>query len=245
MQKKFFKYVINQILLFIFISLLFSFVFSNDSIAQMKVNERNAYNYQFFKYKKKQIGINIIDLLDNLIANTRENKDNNERLPDLVIKPQQDGELYYIKSNTEFTNASGFSKVKDMLEPKNTYNVDTIYNPSTSLIDFIIIEYEKGDLDSYDIFELYNMDGELKDELTIINEIEYRTNTRVNVIISDEIITKEDYETKYLLSNIESNNKELSKETSKSMRAYLIFGVIAMLTVVAVMCGIKRKNKVL
>ena len=143
--------IAGAILLSILIIAVGMFIFTSsqttiqEGATQISTQERNAYNQQFIQYEKKQGGANVGQLIQILIANCNSNAEERDKLPDLVLEYKQ-GQVGYVLSDNLETNVSGFSKAKSKIEARHSYYVTSEYNPKTSLVDLVVVEYEKGNI---------------------------------------------------------------------------------------------------
>jgi hypothetical protein len=141
--------IAGAILLSILIIAVGMFIFTSsqttiqEGATQISTQERNAYNQQFIQYEKKQGGANIGQLIQILIANCNSNQEEKDKLPDLVLE-YKNGQCGYVISDNNNTNVGGFSRAKSSLESRHSYYVTPEYNPTTSLVDLILVEYEPG-----------------------------------------------------------------------------------------------------
>ena len=144
--------IAGAILLSILIIAVGMFIFTSsqttiqEGATQISTQERNAYNQQFIQYEKKQGGANVGQLIQILIANCNSNAEEKDKLPDLVLEAKST-EKYSVTSDNNEQNVTGFSKAKTKLELRHSYYVTPSYNPKTSLVDLIVVEYEPGSLD--------------------------------------------------------------------------------------------------
>ena len=151
--------IAGAILLSILIIAVGMFIFTSsqstidEGASQISAQERQAFNRQFNQYAKTQTGTNVSDMITTLIANANSNKDESERLPDLLIATNASGTNYYVKSEKDSTNVKGFTKAKNMVESRHNYYVQVWYNPATSLIDLISCGYAKNDFDNLDPYD--------------------------------------------------------------------------------------------
>ncbi len=146
--------IAGAILLSILIIAVGMFIFTSsqttiqEGATQISTQERNAFNQQFIQYEKKQGGANVGQLIQILIANCNSNAEEKDKLPDLVLE-YKEGQICYVVSsnkgdtaNTKGPNVTGFSKAKTKLEARHTYYVTPSYNPDTSLVDLVVVEYD-------------------------------------------------------------------------------------------------------
>ena len=147
--------IAGAILLSILIIAVGMFIFTSsqttiqEGATQISTQERNAYNQQFIQYEKKQGGANVGQLIQILIANCNSNAEEKDKLPDLALEYKEDKAGFVISYNGSGsgdggTNVSGFSKAKSKLEARHSYYVTSEYNPKTSLVDLVVVEYTKG-----------------------------------------------------------------------------------------------------
>ncbi len=144
----------GAILLSILIIAVGMFIFTSsqttiqEGATQISTQERNAFNQQFIQYEKKQGGANVGQLIQILIANCNSNAEEKDKLPDLVLEYKEGQICYAVSSNkgdtanTKGPNVTGFSKAKTKLEARHTYYVTPSYNPDTSLVDLVVVEYD-------------------------------------------------------------------------------------------------------
>ena len=141
--------------------------------ANLSVQERQAYNRQFTQYEKKQSGTRISELIRDMISNCNNNSDGNDKLPDLIIRVN-DTNLNYVESNSKNPNVEELIKVQQKIESRHIYYVKVFYNNNTSMIDLIVVEYEKYDICD-DTFEPYDKNYNLKSKDDLLSSIKLQT----------------------------------------------------------------------
>ena len=141
--------------------------------ANLSVQERQAYNRQFTQYEKKQSGTRISELIRDMISNCNNNSDDNDKLPDLIIRVN-DTNLNYVESNSKNPNVEELIKVQQKIESRHIYYVKVFYNNNTSMIDLIVVEYEKYDICD-DTFEPYDKNYNLKSKDDLLSSIKLQT----------------------------------------------------------------------
>jgi len=103
--------------------------------------KENEFNKIFLKYKGEIIGSMVVELLDNVIVNVSENKDYDEKLPDVIYVNTENNEENIITSNSLDSNLNALGALRTSLNEKHYYKVDFHNNATTKLIDYIIIKY--------------------------------------------------------------------------------------------------------
>ncbi len=141
--------------------------------ANLSVQERQAFNRQFTQYEKKQSGTMVSELIRDMISNCNNNSDDNDKLPDLIIRVN-DTNLNYVESNSKNPNVEELIKVQQKIESRHIYYVKVFYNYYTSMIDLIVVEYEKYDICD-DSFEPYDKNYNLKSKDDLLSSIKLQT----------------------------------------------------------------------
>ena len=178
MQEKAFKRVVIQAICWILSGIFICYGILNPRSCTIgeepqfiEVQERQAFNRQLNYYTKTQIGTNVSNLIQIIIKNAKLNKDDNDKLPDLIIIPNSSKAIGYVTSNNDNINENGFIHAKSLVESQHNYYVSVYYNPITSLIDLVIVEYNKGDINN-DSFNPYNDQDELKEKAGVVDAVE-------------------------------------------------------------------------
>ena len=141
--------IAGAILLSILIIALGIFVFNAAKGAvntdQLDATEIQAFNEPIIQYEGRQMGSQVKSLLGTLITNAGNNKDANERLPDIKYVPK-DGpivnqKLQNIVSNVQNTRINEMNNLKSKIANSHYYTVEFTYDDATGLVKQVTITY--------------------------------------------------------------------------------------------------------
>ncbi len=126
---------------------------------QVDTLARNSFNSQFEQYDGRCIGSSVRDLIGNMISAVADNKDSDDKLPDITYidaenkgpkSAREVGSNGVIVSNVENTNITAMNKLKSAISSTHYYYVKVRNNPETSLVDMVYICYNESDIDQID-----------------------------------------------------------------------------------------------
>ena len=142
--------IAGAILLSILIIALGIFVFNAAKGAvntdQLDATEKQTFNAPIEQYEGEQIGSSVKQLLSELISNAGNNKDADERLPDIEYKdtnakgPNMPANIKSINSSVANTNTGLMSGLRSKISNTHYYTIDIEYNDS-GLVSKITINY--------------------------------------------------------------------------------------------------------
>ena len=102
-MKKSSKFLILSVIIFIIIIIFSIFVFKSNK-KEVNINKVEIqFNELFSKYKGDLLGEYVVELLDKVIINAQDNKNNEDKLLDIVYF-DKDGSQITIKSNVDNNN---------------------------------------------------------------------------------------------------------------------------------------------
>ena len=146
---------------------MYIYTSSHNSISeagsQISEQEKTSFNQQWNTYEGAQGGNNVKALLQKVIANCNTNAQEAQRLVDVVCSKPTSGDYADVDpvlipitvSNAVSTEADGavqsLTALRSSIEARHTYYVSIEYSGKTSLVNRIIIEYEKGEIEKENI----------------------------------------------------------------------------------------------
>ena len=138
-MKKSSKFLILSVIIFIIIIIFSIFVFKSNK-KEVNINKVEIqFNELFSKYKGDLLGEYVVELLDKVIINAQDNKNNEDKLLDIVYF-DKDGSQITIKSNVDNNNINEISRLRANIIINHYYNVK-FENNETGIITKIIIKY--------------------------------------------------------------------------------------------------------
>lgn len=137
------------LLILILSTSLFTFNAATSSVTESMNNlnsiEIQAFNEPIVQYEGRQMGSQVKSLLGTLITNAGNNKDSNERLPDIKYVPGEgptvDSNLKSIISNVKNTKINEMNKLKSKIANSHYYTVEFTYDDATGLVKSVTITY--------------------------------------------------------------------------------------------------------
>lgn len=140
--------IAGAILLSILIIALGIYVFNmsksasnTNALSKMEISE---FNGTFTNYEGKQTGSTVKGLIDEMISSAIANQDADDKLPTLEYKnfPNENNNNVESKVGAGNINTNGMKEVKNKISNSHYYNVKTEINPTTGLVNRVIIDYE-------------------------------------------------------------------------------------------------------
>ena len=141
--------IAGAILLSILIIALGIFVFNAAKGAlntdQLDATEIQAFNEPIIQYEGRQMGSQVKSLLGTLITNAGNNKDSNERLPDITYVPGEgptvNAQYCNIISNVKNTKINDMNGLKSKIANTHYYTIEFSYDDVTGLVKSVKITY--------------------------------------------------------------------------------------------------------
>ena len=136
------SYVLLAIALGIYVFNMAKGATNTNSLDELEVSQ---FNQTFTNYSGRQIGSNVISLLDKCVSNAAINKDANDRLPDIYYTEASGATVKNIISKAGAPNGTKISELRAKIAERHYYYVEFSVDDYSGLIKAIGIAYKETD----------------------------------------------------------------------------------------------------
>ena len=116
----------------------------NEAGSQISAQEVQSFNQTWEMYEGKQSGANVRTLISKMASNANANAKEDTRLPDLTYTASDGGETVEVVSkvgSSDVLNITGFNTARNAIEIRHTYEVKLELDPTTALVNKVIVDY--------------------------------------------------------------------------------------------------------